>query len=445
MPTPLADLLETCRRSPEDLKPGEVMDLVHGFGPLASWWLNRGLLERAFEGHCPRPSLPAVTGSCWVIFAQDSPPLYPCLAEAYLLPLEWRRDTSHSARLPEKLVHLARSVARELDAEGWGLHLSAAAGLADMALHEADDHLEVASGWAALAGGLLVALDRGKPDPRVWATGRWHGLPPGIRPVGHLGAKVTLAAAYGVRHFFVPATQVSQAGGIVARAGCGGMQIGALEEGVSDIRAALRIYRQRLRTAPGRSDPRSDRRDYFLGDLDPQEAKRYYRENLLPDIIEDARAKWQQAGGGLPVTHLVTIASDNPELVVMAAGAIQPACCLVLYTADKKQQWEDADQLAKTQQLTTKLVSQEFQDVERLLKDMKEVVRRRLAEAVPAEVVLDLTPGSKEMSLVLALEVAQPGSRLYYLRHTWQGRKVVPFSERPLVRQVGGGLMRGES
>jgi hypothetical protein len=448
MPIPLADLLTTCRRSPADLKLGEVLDLVHGFGPLASWWLDRTILERAFGVYC-RPSLPAVTGSCWVVFAQDSPPLYPCLAAAYLLPLEWRPDTSHSQRLPAKLIALASSVTQELGAEGWGLHPSAAAGLAEVSLQAADGHLEVKSGWAALAGGLVVALDRGKPDPRVWATGRWEGDPPGIRPVGHLDAKIALAAAYGRGHFFVPATQVAEAESIVARAGYEGVQIGSLEEGVSDARVALRAYRRRLRTAPGRSDPGPDRRDYYLGDLDPQEEKHYYRENLLPDILKSIREKWEVLGGGVPVTHLVTIASDNPALVVMAASAVRPTGkCLVLYTADKMRQWEDARNLLEREKdrFPCKVVPVSFESMEKLLEKMKERVQSLLQGASSAEVVLDLTPGSKEMSLVLALEAAQPGNRLYYLRHDRQGPKVVPFSERPLLWQVSGsGPMRSNS
>ncbi len=449
MPFSLPVLLQTCRISPENLKPGEVMDLVHGFGRLASWWLNGRVLERAAslcDGHFPRPALPAAKGSCWVIFAQDSPPLYPCLAEAYLLPLEWRPDTSHSERLPAKLIRLARSVAGALGAEGWGLHLSSEAGLADVALREADEHLEVESGWAALAGGLVVALDRGKPDPHVWATGRWEGDPPGIRPIGHLEAKVALASAYKAR-LFVPATQVADARRIAARHGPEDVQIGALAEGVADVRAALRAYRQQLRTPPGRSDPRADRRDYFLDDLDPEQEKDYYRNNLLPDIIEDVRKKWQETGGGAPVTHLVTIISDNPELAVMAAGVIRPTCkCVVLYTADKKEHWEVARKLLETEEVrvSCEVVPTSFESLEKMLEGMKERVRSQLTGAAPAEVVLDLTPGNKEMSIILALEAAGPGNRLYYLRHDRQGKKAVPFSERPLVRQVSGdGMVRG--
>ena len=58
--------------------------------------------------------------------------------------------------------------------------------------------------------------------------------------------------------------------------------------------------------------------------------------------------------------------------------------------------------------------------------------------------VLDLTPGTKEMSIVLGFDVAKPGNRLIYLRHRRQGQKVVPFSEklrvwpaRPVPRHFG--------
>jgi hypothetical protein len=438
MAIPLADLLETCRRSPQDLKLGEVLDLVHAFGPLASWWLDGMVLERAFEGRWHRPSLPATAGSCWVVFAQDTPPSYPCLAGAYLLPVEWRQHAAHSSRLPAKLIDLVCSVTKELGAKDWGLHLSAEAGLDAVDLAAAEGHLEFKSGWAALAGGLVVARDGGKPDPAVWATGRWEGDPAGIRPVGHLDAKIALAAAHGVRHFFVPSTQVAEAERLAAGVGQEGPRIGALEEGTPDARAALRAYRRRLRTRPGRSDPRSDRRDYYLSDLDPQEEKDFYRENLLPDILESIREQWLAVAGEVPVSHLVTIASDNPALVALAAGAIRPTRCLVLCTPDKEAQRQEAFDLAKAHHLSGELIPQQFQDVKHMLAEMAGTVQCFVAGASASEVVLDLTPGSKEMSLMLALEVAQPGNRLYYLRHDRQGPKVVPFRERPLVWQVAG-------
>jgi hypothetical protein len=41
------------------------------------------------------------------------------------------------------------------------------------------------------------------------------------------------------------------------------------------------------------------------------------------------------------------------------------------------------------------------------------------------------------MSFVLALESAEAGNRLAYLRHRRQGSRVVPFSERLRVWQAG--------
>jgi hypothetical protein len=57
--------------------------------------------------------------------------------------------------------------------------------------------------------------------------------------------------------------------------------------------------------------------------------------------------------------------------------------------------------------------------------------------AEPGGVVLDLTPGNKEMSLVLAFDAARPGNWLYYLRHERKGERVEPFSERPLIWSAG--------
>jgi hypothetical protein len=176
-------------------------------------WLSGEVLDvigAALGGPWPRPELPATAGSCWVVFAQDEPPSYPDLRDAFLLPLGWRQGHTHSLALPAKVIALARGVAEALGERNWGLHLSRAAGLEDVRLSELDSHLEVASGWAALAGGLVAACEGRTPDPRVWATGGW-GPGAGILRVGGLAAKRALAGEHKVQHFFVPGTPLDEA------------------------------------------------------------------------------------------------------------------------------------------------------------------------------------------------------------------------------------------
>ncbi len=428
-------LLELCQPPPQNLKPGQAVELVRRMGNLARWWLRPEVLERVAQelnGCWDTPRLPTAAGTCWIIFAQE-PPRWPALRDAFLLPLQWQSNTLDSLYLPAKLRGLARAVAQTVHHPDWGLHLSRDAGLEGMDLRELDDVLEVASGWASLAGGLLLAAEGGRPDPAVWATGAWNE--DGIRRVSHLKAKVQLAVEYGVRQLFVPESQVSEAERL-ARQQPHSLSIGALAEGKSDPQEALRNYRDALDLPPLPTDPQESRRAYYLRQEDEERARQYYRDNLLPDIVQNLRAQWLEQNGGT-ATHLVTIASDNPELVSMAVGVVRPRTCLVLYTTDKAAKLAEVRQLLVGNKTECELIPKKYASPEELLEKMSGAIQEVVAGADPEGVLLDLTPGTKEMSLTLALEVAQAGNRLYYVRHQRKGSRVVPFSERLLVRRAG--------
>lgn len=426
------------RNDPPALKPGELHELYRQMGSLADWWLGSAARQRLRDecGLClVEPSLPTAAGSGVILFAQETPPPWPLLPRAFLLPLVWREDTPNSPQLPSCLQHLAREVAEALQLPSWGLHLSADAGLVGVDLSLFDDVLSVASGWAALAGSLLVAAEGGRPSPAVWATGAWNPHS-GIRPIGHLELKVDLACQWRVRQLFVPESQVDLARQL-ARARNADLQIGRLYEGQSDPREALRDYRWALDLPPLPTAPRDQRRDYFLRQQPEQRARDYYRTHLLPDIVRDLAQQWDEQGG-TPASHLVTIVSDNPELAFLTLAMVRPQKALLLATSDKQAGCAEVRQLLSDGHLGKHVAGvqcefAEFQNQEELLIQLAERVCRFVATASPEGVVLDLTPGTKEMSLRLALEVARPGNRKCYVRHRRQGSRVVPLSEKAII------------
>ncbi|MCS6896519.1 MAG: hypothetical protein NZM29_00975 [Nitrospira sp.] len=77
---------------------------------------------------------------------------------------------------------------------------------------------------------------------------------------------------------------------------------------------------------------------------DDTRVRRFCRSHLLTDIIKTLRARWTDRGG-INASHLVTIGSDNPELVVMAVGDSQPDVSLFLYTSDKTARLNEAKEL----------------------------------------------------------------------------------------------------
>jgi hypothetical protein len=412
------------------------VELAYRFGALASWWLQPLLVERmSMELGCrfPKPSLPAGHGSCWIVMAQQPRRRWPSLRDAFLLPLQWRQGARHGRNLPSKLVDLAQSIAAILSLHDWSIHVNPALDSGRLDLSGADEFLDLRSGWASLAAGLLVASAGGRPDPAVWASGAWDER--GIGRV-ELGAKLELAVEYGVRRFFVPESQAEEA----KRAFLShesGVEPGALVEGTADVRAALRDFLRELDVPPGGDEARAVRAAYYLRQVDDEWAKRYYRENLLPEIVASLRGQWESRAGRA-VMRLVTIASDNPELVRIAVAAIRPERCLILHTLDKRPMLEEVESMYAMEH-TCEIVPVPFESPAALLTGAGSAVDE-FSRGVPADsVVIDLTPGTKEMSMVLAFEVAKPGNRLLYLRHERRGARVVPFSEDLRIWPAGQG------
>jgi hypothetical protein len=445
------------------------------FGGLARWCLRPDVLSlAATDDSVPEvirrtwqapTSVPAAHGACWVVFGTDHPDEVPLMRPAFVLPLRWvqnaadgpcppadtggaeheaaeeLRQTDH-AMLPGDLTSLRDRVLDELRGSPqvagrrWTLQLAAELGAPDLRRFD----LACASGWASLAAGLLVAAEGGVPDEHVFATGCW-SPGAGIRPVGeeHLAAKLTVASELGARHFFVPDSQASRARDLVDERCAEPLEIGTLYESAPDARRALRDYLRQFDLPPDRGASRDSRRRYYLRQGDEAWAKEYYRRNLLPEIIEHCRSQLHAAGWTDRPTHLVTIASDNSELVPLGIEVLRPASCLVVYTEDYAAKTALTRGMAVNNTVGCEVHERGFADLEDLRAGMREAIQEFLNGSGAERVVFDLTPGPKDISFAWMLELAAPENRLYYLRHRRQGFKVDPFSEQPQIWIAGRG------
>ncbi|MCX7700220.1 MAG: hypothetical protein N2039_05035 [Gemmataceae bacterium] len=302
--------------------------------------------------------------------------------------------------------------------------------------------LDASSGWAALAAGLLVAAEGGRLDTGVWASARWDH---GIQPVADLDRKLALARDFGVHTFFVPGSQLLEAERLAQQLQAT-IKVKPLLDGELNPRKALKPYLQHLKVRPTLEDSQEDRRGYFLSpDLDAGEASDYYRQYLLPDIIQRCRA--DDSLKTLPAPDaLITIASDNPDLVILGIEVHRPRRCLVLYTTDKANATASARQAAKENSVGCQVYEQSFNDLEDLRANMSETIARFIAHHKPESILFDLTPGPKDISFSLMLDVAPSKSMFYYLKHQIEQsvRRVVPFSEKPIVWQSMGRLPKAD-
>jgi hypothetical protein len=236
---------------------------------------------------------------------------------------------------------------------------------------------------------------------------------------------------------FVPQSQVEEVQALRRDLPETGLDVRGLPEEERSPRAALRDYLDELRVPPGPDRPRAARREYYLSCAHEMRARKYYRTTLLPDIITELRAQWERQAGPAAASHLVTVASDSPELAAMAVAVVRPRRCLLLSTRDKAAKADEALELIREHAAGCEVVPHPFPDLAAMLADLAEPVRAFTAGCPPEEVVLDLTPGTKEISLALAFEAARAGNRLSYVRHDRRDARVVPFSERLMVRTAG--------
>ncbi|MCS6849726.1 MAG: hypothetical protein NZ700_00985 [Gemmataceae bacterium] len=427
MLTNTPNLLELCRKKPETLTPGELMELRRQLQGLTDWWLHSEVLKRmqVLLGRGPRPPrVPTAPGSCWVLFAQRPQRPFAAVRSAFVLPLVWRPNTPDSSRLPKRLRELARAIARAAYQPSYGLHLDPSLG--DVELVRADSEFqEVRSCGASLAGGLLVSVKGGTVDPHIWASGGWDP-DKGIVRVGHLREKMLAALELGAKEFFVPDLQFEEAQGIDL--GGKSLHLGKLRTGTLDLHRALGQYLHRLDAPP--PEPRdADDQDGFNRCADyylryPHERADFYRQFLLPIIVERCARQLRRDYPSWQARALITIVSGRPELSAITACATGVHSCLLLYTRsgdteqDQTQAKDEAINLIrrlKPNSVAPRCRDAAFTYGPEMHGQIPEAICRFCQEEAidPHQLVLDITPGTKWMNWVCDHAMPEGSWRLY--------------------------------
>ena len=286
----------------------------------------------------------------------------------------------------------------------------------------------------SLAAGLILAADRIAPVPEVWATGEWDPER-GMVDIGGLEEKLDLVAECRARTVFIPAGQSDRARLWNARRG-EPLEIGLFTNGGEkrELRATLREYLAQLGARPQPAEDFEIRVRYYLRQTDPELRRRYYIEALLPELAEYYRSQFPQ---DCRPTHLVTIASDSPELVVLLAQTLQAERCLILFTTDKEGPMRVALEAVERSLPDCVVHAEQIDAGEKLPEEMKRRVERFMGTVDPSQVLFDLTPGTKEMSIIMAVRIAPPGSLLFYLRHEMTADRIaIPGMRTPLLERA---------
>lgn len=414
---------------------------VERLGPFARWWLRPEVLQLAADkfdslGHAglaaywsPKnpPNLPRSHGSCWIILARRSEAAsMPLLRASFLLPLEWKPVSGHSERLPPALCALADDVLSGLRSaaihvselnKDWGLHLPSGSDLGFDGWDISDLSFDFASGWAPLAAGLLVAAQgaTARPDPSVWATGRWEPTQ-GLLEVGGLDEKHALACEWNVDQLFVPDANTNWVRQLRPAAA---KRISFLDGGTVDPLRALQKYRLRLFAEPEPADPFNIRKFYFVEVLANRvKMSEFYIRCLLDTVLEEqCRPQLEKIAPRWNPSHYVTFVSRNPELAILGARTFGSTHVLLLYTEGDGQIRQSVDTVKRhlsDRKVACKNVSNSPEMVREIPKRISDWLRQTKCRS-NKNLVLDVTSG--QVLMTLGLQFGAPrGSRLANIR-----------------------------
>ncbi|NMC21530.1 MAG: hypothetical protein GYA33_14060 [Thermogutta sp.] len=442
-------------RPPEELSPADAFTLAVRLGPSAPWLLRPEVLQKALEEGTSyglegdqlrvwqRPVLPSGLGACWVVAVRKTD-RYAALRPALVLPLRWKKGgPPGDTGLPTELQNVANNVVEVLLVSGdispedrWRLY-PAEDGLFD---NPAAQFLEgdYSSAWVPLAAGLLLAAGEGEPRHEIWATGAWASHA-GIGPVEGIEAKLEPAAQFQASHFFVPKRQTAEAEHAVQSSAIK-LQIESLEEAKPKPRQAMRKYLSLLEVRAGRDDPPEKRSASYLRIHDREEGRRYYLDCLVDDIADNLRKQTQPEL--LTCRRLVTIASDSPETAYLTHLIFRPGSSVILYTSGNDRKYEslarEAQGLVREKGFDAALEEIRVDDLLGLIRQFRDLLRKIAPQPEDGDgLVIDVTPGTKPMSLAWAY-VAPEDARIVYLQHDLDPklRKPIPFTEKLSIHSV---------
>lgn len=439
--------------------------LAARLGGLACWLLRDEVLERAATywektlGNANEasrlrtpPRLSRRPGVCGVLFAVESPTRFPLLRDAFALPVRWVRLDGSAAGpdLPPGLAAEAQTVVELVNAVQdrggpiagrWRLRL---------ATDDCADKYDL-SGWRSAGGGsawgilmaaLMTAQYEVETDPTVWASVGWDADHRRLKPVAGLRAKVAAARHAGAVQLFVaPDQDLLPADGIEIR--------GLNEQALNPVAALVPLQvAHALRPRPFADylagfpdDPGEARRRFFtdanayhrlLTDRGERDrASAYYRQELLGPIAARCRAQLPTDWPNRP--RLVTFLSGTSELVELAVRIHRPGRVLILCTSETEMQQDcAAEQVAEAAGAECVV---EFRKIssDTLPGTLPSAVVEFARDGRAEELVLDLTPGTKAITLALYTDLAVSESRPVYVYTSRPDGSTIQFGTEELV------------
>jgi hypothetical protein len=439
--------------------------LAARLGGLACWLLRDEVLERAATywektlGNANEasrlrtpPRLSRQPGVCGVLFAVESPTRFPLLRDAFALPVRWVRVDGPAAGmdLPPGLATEALAVVGLLNAVQdrgepiagrWRLRL-AADDCADKYNLSGWHSAGGGSAWGILMAALMTAQYEVETNLTVWASVGWDADHRRLKPVVGLKAKVAAARHAGAVQLFVaPDQDLPQVDGIDIRR--------LNEKSLNPVAALVPLQvAHALRPRPladylaGFPDDPGEARRRFFADANAyhrlltdrgerDRASAYYRQELLGPIATRCRAQLSTDWPDRP--RLVTFLSGTSELVELAVRIHRPSRVLILCTSETEVQQDRAAERVAEAAGTESVV--EFRKIssDTLPGTLPSAVVGFARDGRAEDLVLDLTPGTKAITLTLFTDLAVSGSHPVYVHTSRPDGSTIQFGTEELV------------
>lgn len=462
-------LRKFCSNSVESLNPHQARAIVDELGvPFARYCGSqrfRELLVECGESQStwldPIP-LSRAPGTCNVAFVGDEFQRYPLLAKGFVVPFYWVARSQHDSRLPASILSIAtkaensiRSAGSE-EGESWGLALHPE--FLDEYQYDLSQLTCISfdSAWASLVAGLWTAIHQSPVDPEVLVTAQWDN---GHMQVGGIPDKLQAATRHRIERVFLAPSNMDEA------------KEWNLQNGEPLELIPLVVHANSLKSLgpvlcamdvrPPSNSSHEVRVEYYrrLLRYDDDKAEGYYREELFAEIVLRCRTqicervtqlavsysssptrKFQPGpistdsalSSPLQIKQLVTVASKSPNLVLLGVALFQPEELLLIHTqdADGEDLMRDVQQRLSGEPIRVQAAPFEI-DSPTMQEDLKHRILSFLGYGQADQMIVDLTPGKKLMSLVIAESV--PTSAWNFLIDSSQmaNSKVArPFTEK---------------
>jgi len=438
--------------------------LCQAFGALSPLVLKPEVLQLANALDDSMPQLTTVPpgvrerpGGCIVVLYSSS--YHEIIKKAIVLPMVWSIADDHASGLPVKLRTVATQVIETLagkmpfetaDPRQWRLQFDP--GYVSKALVLSDDLFETFdSAFITLSAGLVAAIQGLQPDYHTWGSAGWSEHQGLVRVAG-LCEKIQTAIELGATHFFLPLWQLDEVSkecpSLEKEIALQGLASSTQRDVLKTIEPMLAAFTKQPMPPSSPDDSEGLNRcvSYYFNQVAKSESqKQFYKTHLFPTIVARCRqriaAKLQESRP----THLVTIASGEKEVTMIAILSSGVDHCLLLHTDDPKQTAlaeqiknelkNDQESLLRFRLKVPEIELRGFCMGGQLVAGLRDATTQFVSTVDPDQLVYDIKPGTKRMTFSIA-QLVRSGNWIYDFAQTFNKNLPVPGTELPEMWQV---------